>query len=155
MGPSSHPRCYPGRLLYRAWKVLTCDLTARSQPEAAKGEALHRSRLPKAGMSGLLRGAGAGEIDWRRVRDGEAAFRAYIRGRLDEVAPRIGVGRDALLATLDQIAPAAAHVGVEQSGRPGRNERRVAALAGLVADLEGWGGGDAAADLAGRIVRAA
>ena len=106
-------------------------------------------------LSGLLRGAGAGEIDWRRVRDGEAAFRAYIRGRLDEVAPRIGVGRDALLATLDQIAAAAAHVGVEQSGRPGRNERRIAALAGLVADLEGWGGGDAAADLAGRIVRAA
>src|SRR4051812_49853841 len=51
MGPSSHPRCYPGRLLYRAWKVLTCDLTARSQPEAAKGEALHRSRLPKAGIT--------------------------------------------------------------------------------------------------------
>src|SRR4051794_17558863 len=44
---------------YRAWKVLTCDLTARSQPEAAKGEALHRSRLPKAGITALTHGEGA------------------------------------------------------------------------------------------------
>ena len=106
-------------------------------------------------LGGLLRGAGAGEIDWRRVRDGEAAFRAYIRARLDEAAPRIGVGRDALLATLDQIAAAAAHVGIDQPGHSGRNERRIAALAGLVAGLEAWGGGDAAADLAGRVLRAA
>src|SRR4051794_15928552 len=37
-------------MLYRAWKVLTCGLTARSQPEATKGGALRRSRLPKAGI---------------------------------------------------------------------------------------------------------
>src|SRR4051794_8205555 len=41
---------FPRLVSYRAWKVLTCGLTARSQPEATKGGALRRSRLPKAGI---------------------------------------------------------------------------------------------------------
>ena len=105
-------------------------------------------------LSGLLRGAGAGEIDWRRVRDGEAAFRAYIRGRLDEVAPRIGVGRDALLATLDQIRPPPpTSASSSPDGPAATSGGSLPSRGSWPTSRAGWRGRDPG--LAGRIVRAA
>lgn len=118
----------------------------RRSAEAALAEEHACCRLVElALLNGLFSKAAGGPVDWRRLREGDAAFRAYLRGRLAELGPRLGMGADEVLDTLEEIAWLAAPVGAPESSQPGRNEREINRLARLIDTIRVWQSGEQAA----------
>jgi hypothetical protein len=127
---------------------------ARRAAEAAEAEEQASAALIEFSLiNALLALGGVGGIDWRRLTDGDGAFRGYLRGRLREVAPRVGSGADELLTLFGEVGAAAARVGAPGSDRPSRNERQIAQLAGFAASVRAWAGGDDSADDPERLAR--
>jgi hypothetical protein len=116
---------------------------ARRAAEAAEAEEQASAALIEFGLiNGLLALGGVGGIDWRRLTDGDGAFRGYLRGRLREVAPRVGSDADELLSLFGEVGAAASRVGAPGSDRPSRNERQIAQLAAFAASVRAWAGDD-------------
>jgi hypothetical protein len=114
----------------------------RRSAEAAMDEDRTSSRLVEfAFLNALFSGAQDKPVAWHRLREGDSAFRSYLRGRLAELAPRLGLGGEELLDALEEIAWAAAPVGVPGSPQPSRNEREIGRLAWLAETIKAWQSG--------------
>ncbi len=119
----------------------------RRSAEAAMLEDRTNSRLVQFMLlNRLFSKAHDKPVEWHRLREGDVAFRAYLRGRLAEVGPRLGLGGEELLDALEEISWAAAPVGVPDSPQPSLNDREIARLARLVHTVRAWHGGERGAE---------
>jgi hypothetical protein len=100
----------------------------------------------------LLQEAGLESIDWRGFSGDDRQLRATIKGRLAEVAPRLGVAVDSLFEQIEAIADIATPVGPPiEAGGTARNEAMLGRLRTFALSLRQWSageGGGAGADAA-------
>ena len=94
----------------------------------------------------LLQEAGLESIDWRGFSGDDRQLRATIKGRLAEVAPRLGVAVDSLFEQIEAIADVATPVGPPiEGGGTARNEAMLGRLGTFALSLRQWSAGEGGA----------
>jgi hypothetical protein len=90
----------------------------------------------------LLLEAGLESIDWRHFSGDDKELRTMIKGRLAQVAPRLGIPVDGLFEEIEAIADIATPVGPPSDGETARNETMLSRLRTFAQSLRQWAAGE-------------